>query len=483
MEEGRSLKIFLASPSDAGDLRKIVKDTTKQYNMGITPHTFTVVGWEDIPGGIGRPQDIINTLLDECDFLITIFNRRWGSPAGGFWEFTSGTEEEFFRGLRNLARRDRPMKDVWIAFPDETFSDQDHLTQAGDFTRLTEFKHRVEESKSILFHTYNDDASFMRGLKQKLRDWANNTGTSRQKRIHKLLPLSEREYLQATYLIIDGEDLVNRGDIDAGLDKLKDAARIGDSKAKLRYATHLLRQGKHEAARKIAKQALKIVEEDRVQPEYALIELKIAQTFLPHQPLSKTATILQQAMDDLDTSVSSQALARAQILDQLGLLFIQSDASKALMHFNKSFQLRRRHYSHTGEAQSLINCGRAKLRLKRLEEAFDDATQALKKLPQGYFLNLHANAAALASEALYAQGKIDEALNFSQHAVEINTQINHIKGLAIAKLLCSKCLLKIGNIDEARVLAEESLAHNQEISNENGEQKAQELLQQIKSFT
>jgi hypothetical protein len=43
---------------------------------------FAPVGWEDTLGGVGRPQELINEDLRQCDFAVFVFHDRWGSPTG-----------------------------------------------------------------------------------------------------------------------------------------------------------------------------------------------------------------------------------------------------------------------------------------------------------------------------------------------------------------------------------------------------------------
>src|SRR4029077_16196390 len=55
--------------------------------------TFHPGGWEETVGGVGRPQELINEDLRQCDYAVFVLHDRWGSPPGGV--FTSGTEEEW----------------------------------------------------------------------------------------------------------------------------------------------------------------------------------------------------------------------------------------------------------------------------------------------------------------------------------------------------------------------------------------------------
>ena len=90
--------------------------------------TFIIRAWEDLPGGIGRPQDRINPRLDDCDFMILLLGDRWGSPPALDGPYSSGTEEEFYRCLDLLAQLDAAMRDLLVLF--KTLDD-DRLRDPG----------------------------------------------------------------------------------------------------------------------------------------------------------------------------------------------------------------------------------------------------------------------------------------------------------------------------------------------------------------
>src|ERR687883_397865 len=93
--------IFLASPGDVDEERKLVRQFFERYNR----HTaqlwgvrFEVVDWENYATiGLGRPQELITqqTLArfkESLALVVGIMAQRFGSPTG---DAESGTEEEF----------------------------------------------------------------------------------------------------------------------------------------------------------------------------------------------------------------------------------------------------------------------------------------------------------------------------------------------------------------------------------------------------
>ena len=61
---------------------------------------FQALGWENTLPGVGRPQDIINKELMQCDYFILLLHDRWGSSPGfNKKDASSGTEEEYLIAL------------------------------------------------------------------------------------------------------------------------------------------------------------------------------------------------------------------------------------------------------------------------------------------------------------------------------------------------------------------------------------------------
>src|SRR5512145_838463 len=99
----RSIKIFVASPSDTATLRAAVHDVATDLNrteLRKREKALEVLRWETdtIPGTGAYPQDAINSQID-YDILIVIFRKRFGTPTA---LANSGTEEEFERAYNRL---------------------------------------------------------------------------------------------------------------------------------------------------------------------------------------------------------------------------------------------------------------------------------------------------------------------------------------------------------------------------------------------
>ncbi len=89
--------IMIASPSDVGSERSIVREVIHEWNAihsEVRKIVLLPVGWEThlSPEMGSRPQEIINSrILDKCDVLVGVFWTRIGTDTG---EYPSGTVEE-----------------------------------------------------------------------------------------------------------------------------------------------------------------------------------------------------------------------------------------------------------------------------------------------------------------------------------------------------------------------------------------------------
>lgn len=154
----RFIKVFLASPGDLAEERKVAKAIVADFNSQLADalgYQVELVGWEDTLPGIGRPQAIINRDLDGCDLFIGMLWKRWGTPPGTE-PYTSGFEEEFNRSMTRNAKEGRPEINLLLKDPDTA-----SLADPGDhLKRVIAFKEQVYAEKKLLATTFADIRDF-----------------------------------------------------------------------------------------------------------------------------------------------------------------------------------------------------------------------------------------------------------------------------------------------------------------------------------
>jgi hypothetical protein len=111
--------VFIGSPGGLSEERERFRDVLEKFSLyhgSDKDVQYSPVGWEDTVGGVGRPQELINQDLRQCDYAVFLLHDRWGSPTGS--GHSSGTEEEWklaeelyaLTKIRNIALFLRP----WI---------------------------------------------------------------------------------------------------------------------------------------------------------------------------------------------------------------------------------------------------------------------------------------------------------------------------------------------------------------------------------
>lgn len=156
----RALSVFVASPSDVPEEREAVRRAALAINSTIGTEfglRLDVVGWELVPPGFGRPQELINPMLDNCDIFVGVMYRRWGNPTG---THTSGFEEEYERVLARRQTSETPVIGMYFKKVDDAF-----LVDPGpDLTKVVAFKKRMQAEKRILYSEFSEAMEFEKGL-------------------------------------------------------------------------------------------------------------------------------------------------------------------------------------------------------------------------------------------------------------------------------------------------------------------------------
>ena len=143
------MDVFLASPGDLIDERKIIKKAIDLANEIVRDQGWRIelYGWEDTLPGYSRPQALINEEVDRCSLFIGMLSNRWGQSTG---LFTSGFEEEFDRSRKRNSETGLP--EIWIFFKK---IDPALLTDPGEqLKRVISFREDLEQKKEIFFREF-----------------------------------------------------------------------------------------------------------------------------------------------------------------------------------------------------------------------------------------------------------------------------------------------------------------------------------------
>jgi hypothetical protein len=161
-------RVFIGSPNGLAVERECFRRTLEKFTaMHGEPRgaTFHPVCWEETVGGVGRPQDLINDDLRQCDYAVFVFHDRWGSTPGN--GFTSGTEEEW--ALAEKLYTDNKIRNIALFFKQV---DPRQLRDPGkQLEMVLAFKKRIEETKRYHFRQYDTTEQFADDLERYLARW------------------------------------------------------------------------------------------------------------------------------------------------------------------------------------------------------------------------------------------------------------------------------------------------------------------------
>lgn len=155
----RVIKIFLGSPGDLNDEREAAFRVVEEVNKNHADFwgcQVELVGWEDTLPRFGRPQEIINQDLEQCEYFLGMMWKRWGTPPDKQGKYSSGFEEEFSCSLDRRKREGVPeiallFKEVsseWLEDPNENLK------------QVLKFKSEIIENKELLFYEFKERKDF-----------------------------------------------------------------------------------------------------------------------------------------------------------------------------------------------------------------------------------------------------------------------------------------------------------------------------------
>lgn len=487
-------RVFIASPTDAADEREAAHEVVASVNKELEPQAvkFELVGWETVPGTARRPQDAINELVDQSDFMLCVFRKRWGSPPGGDL-YSSGTEEELFTGLLSLGDTKRPMRDVCLVFAEYPGERRDK--------EVTDLQEQVVQSKALFFEHVISQTDYCKRLRRRLLQWAGISGTKPSLLIG-LKPRSGRDVIRANQLRMEAEILASLGLVDNAEVQFKKAVSFGGLEEKLAYSVFLGRHDRIDESLEIVDNAmseLAAMENGRVEKLVEVLRMK-ASLKRRRADLDGAWASLKTALSNAIGDDSSLVKVRARINDELGVVAykqgLQHRGKKQHSLFRDKFDEARRFLMEGlrerqelgdsfGVAQSEINLGRLEVALGNYDDAIHRHSSAilmLEPVADGTLANAYlARAqASLAKEQASrepdnqdsadqkerieeAQTLLDSALDDAERSLALNKTLMNRRNEAMVLNVIAQIHGAHGNLDLAREYATECVRINEEL--------------------
>lgn len=148
------IKVFIASPGDVLEERKLFPDALAKLNKlkaKSLGYLLEPSGWEDaLPSG-GRPQKTINKDVEDCDVFVMLMWTKWGTPSSLSKKFSSGTEEEFSIAFKRFTRTGSPHLLLYFrSVPQKQMADQEE-----DLSKIIAFRTRFDLDKTVFYKVYD----------------------------------------------------------------------------------------------------------------------------------------------------------------------------------------------------------------------------------------------------------------------------------------------------------------------------------------
>lgn len=153
------VKIFLASPGDLSEERRVAKSAVDEFNRlwaDLLGYHLELVGWEDVAPSFGRPQALINLDLEECELFVGMMWKRWGTPPSASGPYSSGFEEEYSITLRKREATGAPEIALYFKNVDPKLLE----SPDDDLKKVTAFRAQVIAEKKLLFDSFDGLADF-----------------------------------------------------------------------------------------------------------------------------------------------------------------------------------------------------------------------------------------------------------------------------------------------------------------------------------
>jgi len=352
-----SYRIFIASPGGLSEERTIFYNLVTHFN-DVNAYDrnihFKAVGWQETLPGYGRPQELINKDLQQCDLFILVLHDRWGSPPANGGKYTSGTEEEFHVALAALNDTNLPMDEMILVFKDVS---QAQLADPGaQLSQVLAFKKEREEKKDFLYKTFNTNDEFEKILQGCFFKWIRKhelNGSIKEKNEHR--------------------DLIESVNTKFELGKnnwLNEIISNDNWELALVNADNYYKQGKIVEADMLYSQIYLRSNDPKHIAQYGKYLRKQFRLFNAEEALRKSIS-----MSESSNNLRCKAYAQR----QLGRVFeFKGEIPKALLELQKAFDIYLTINDQNGTARTLLDIGFALSKNNNSEQAIVEVKKAIE---------------------------------------------------------------------------------------------------------
>lgn len=346
------VKVFLASPGDLTEERKMFPAAINKVNdikARSMNYFLEAVGWEDALPGAGRPQEIINADVKECDVFVMLLWKRWGSRPSEL--FSSGTEEEFSIAYKRFRETGSPHILLYFrSVPQAMMADP-----GEQLRRVIGFRTKIEVERKVLYKVYDKPAQWKDYLVAHLCKWLDKRVNNEANTLSELRAIQVPSELEERILALRKELEEKDVQLQTTQGKMRAAA--------LNFAieaTKLMKEGKLTLADEKFARAVELYDEPEVLNAYA--------SFLRHiGSLDRAEGIYSK---ELRVSGPKAAIHHAIALTGLGNIWAtRGDLDEAEKLYEKSLEVDDSIFREKGLAIAHLNIGNVHMSRGRFDKA------------------------------------------------------------------------------------------------------------------
>ena len=452
----RKIAVFIASPNDLVKERELFRDAIRQLNVGFGDGAdveFEALGWEDTLASTGRrSQAVINEEIDRSDVFILAMHRRWGQEAPDANPCSSYTEEEFHRALARWEKEKKP--EVFVFF--KRVDPASEADAGPQLKKVMDFRKQLEETRQVLYHYFDNEASFIDKVDQHLRAYAKDElPRADQQRDAVILPLAVLEEVEKAKRIATKEQ--------EKAAKARDAEREAQLKLEAMQlqmaedAAALSKEGKIEFARQ--KFAELVVETS----DLRILSLSF-EFYHRTGDLDAAFSVLEKWLHLSGPDEKSAETAAA--YGNLGILHkTRGDLERAEEMHEKSLAINEELGRKEGMAMQYGNLGilyYTQGELELAEEMYKKVLEIDKALGRKESIT------TAYGNLYYTRGELERAEEMYQKSLTIEEALGQRKGMASAYGNLGNVYCTQGELKQAEEMYRQSLAINEELGRKEG---------------
>lgn len=483
-------KIFIASPRNLENERILFNEAIEEYNRNEAIDrgaVFKAVAWEETLGAQGRPQDIINDELRQCDFFILILHDWWGSsPKDSKQKYSSGSEEEFHVALECLRNKKLPMKQMVLFFKDV---DPSKLNDPGpQLSQVLAFKKERQELNDFMFRRFASPDDFKKSFNSYLGKWLRTHERNHfknlkdeKKSIDKIktrFRTSEIEWIHRIELYNDWELATERAELFQNTGKLLEAdliynqigTRCGEPMAIAKSARFYRKCGRLDRAQDYLNRALSLLPKDDKSEDSAYVFRQLGRVHELLKDWDIAFDMFNKALFIYERIENLKGSART--YRDLGLLYNKKGLSTiAIENLEKSIEIYNSISDLKGYAASLGYLGVTYKDMGFLDKSLDIHNKVLEiynNIKEEDITDATARIKSNIAVIYRMQEKYQEAEKIHNEVLKIYSQSNDLRGVSQEYSNIGVIKRHLGLLDEAERYHHLALDIAEKMNNERG---------------